>query len=138
MTTIGRMLWKPGAAGLRLLRMRGGCPPPPSCPALPEWCPKLPGCRPPLPELTAWDNGDGSREGGDSSPDGISIEASMPMGVGNLLLASCPEVCTGSPGRDPMGPNRLLEKPCKSETYLSQQAGVRACLRSHTTKSSLR
>ena len=43
----------------------------------------------------------------------------MPIGMGSLLLASWLEVCTGSPGRDPIGPNRLLENPCKPEIRLS-------------------
>ena len=66
------MLVNPGAAGLRLLRVR---------------CPALPGCRP-MPALTAWDSGEGSKEGGESSPDGMSMDASMPMGMEEPMLAS--------------------------------------------------
>ncbi len=105
------MLVNPGAAGLRLLRVR--------CPALPSCCPALPGCRPML-ALTAWDSGEGSREGGESSPDGMSMDASMPMGMEEPILASWECVCTGaSPGREPMGPNRLVEKPCTGDVRSS-------------------
>lgn len=66
---------------------------------------------------STWDRGEGSRDGGDSSPEGISIDASIPME--DLLLPSCGMICTGgSPGRDPMGPNRLLEKPCTDSPNL--------------------
>ena len=51
------------------------------------------------------------------------MDASIPIGMEDLLLLKsiCSEVCTGArPGRDPIGPNRLDEKPCRAERYISE------------------
>ena len=38
-----------------------------------------------------------------------------------LLKSVCCKVCTGaSPGRDPIGPKRLDEKPCRAGSYINK------------------